>query len=82
MKRFLYFFFFLCFAIAMQKILPETIYAFVGAVGIIVTICLMFAPTEAEKAEHALQAKNQAENDLIQKYRHQKDLQEAKVFFG
>ncbi len=79
MKRFLYFFFFLCFLSAMQKILPENAYGFVGLVSFIITIFLVMRPTEAEKA---LEAELKAEKDLIQKYKHQKELQEAKAFFG
>ncbi len=78
MKRFLYFFLFLCFISAMHKILPEPIYAWVGVIALIVTILKIAVPTEAEKA--VAQAK--AERLLILKYKHQKELQEAKVFFG
>jgi hypothetical protein len=45
---------------------------------LIVTILKIAVPTEAEKA--VAQAK--AERLLILKYKHQKELQEAKVFFG
>jgi hypothetical protein len=66
----------------MQKILPEPIYAFVSAVALIVTIFKIAAPTEAEKAVAQAEAQAKAESLLILKYKHQKELQEAKVFFG